>query len=234
MLMTASSLQYAPATVMLMAMLANVPKEQFLEARRTSFREVDAHFRYLLRTDPAYDILAVQALTLQKEGRPDAEALKCFDKAIQAAPRTTPPSASGSETPPAVRTPNWAFESICHQHRGQILLRQGRIEDALAAFKIVALELDVADGHLELAKLLPDHDPQRKTSLLNAAQAGLFEASSMLASLLADEAAAPGLSPPERQFARDLAWEWAQINPDKTDRAVVQALVLERFKKDAP
>ncbi len=233
MLITASSLGYTPATILVMSLLAHTPSDDFRKARPT-FRDTEARFTRVLQTEQNPDAFTVQGLILQKAGRPDAEALKYFDKAIAAAAAEAEaePTQAGTTTPAAtaVRSPRWAHEGLCHQQRGLILLRQNRPADALSSFEIVALELDLADGHVELAKLLPADVPQRETSLLKAAQAGSFEAAGLYAVLLADKAAAAdsGLAKSERDVLARMAWEWTQVDPDAAKRAEFEAQVAER------
>ena len=233
--MTASSLGYVPSTLSLMRMLAGVPKQAFSRAK-PAFRDVEAQFRRLVQTEKSPDAFTLQGLLLQQEGRADSSVLSYFDKAIVTAARNTPPSAEEQPKPAkkatsTVRKPRWAYEGTCHQQRGLILLRKGRTEEALASFKVVALELDLAEGYAELAKLLPRDAPGRETYLLKAAQAGNFEACRMLALELADRAADPALPKEDRIGAGNMAHEWAQINPDPTKRGEVEALVAERTRE---
>ncbi len=232
MLMTASSLGYIPSTLSLMRILLGTSK-QFFSRARPAFRDVEAQFRRLLQTGQSPDAFTLQGLLLQQEGRADTYVLSYFNKAIDTAARNTPPIAEDQPTPAnkatsAARKPRWAYEGTCHQQRGLILLRQGRTEEALASFRIVALDLNLAQGYTELAKLLPRDAPARETYLLKAAQAGNSEACRMLALEFADRAADPALPKKDRILAGNMAHEWAQINPDATARGEVEALVAER------
>jgi tetratricopeptide (TPR) repeat protein len=232
MLMTASSLGYIPSTLSLMRMLTGVPKQAFSKVK-LAFRDAEAQFRRLVQAENNPDAFTIQGLLLQQEGRADSSALNYFDKAIETAARNTPPSAEDQPKPAkqAVRSPRWAYEGTCHQQRGLILLRKGRTEEAVASFRIVALELDLADGHAELAKLLPRDAPERETCLLKAAQAGNFEACRLLALDLADKAADPALPKADRIGAGNMAHEWAQIDPDPTRREELGAQVAERTRE---
>ena len=235
MLLTASNLGYIPSTLSLMRMLTGVPKQVFSRVK-PAFRDAEAQFRRLVQAEKSPDAFTLQGLLLQQEGRADTYALNYFDKAIETAARNTPPSAEDQPKPakqatPGVRSPRWAYEGTCHQQRGFILLRKGRTKEAVASFRIVALELDLADGHAELAKLLPRDAPERETCLLKAAQAGNFDACRLLALDLADKAADPALPKADRIGAGNMAHEWAQIEPDPTKREELGAQVAERTRE---
>lgn len=232
MLLTASSLGYTPSTLSVMRFIAAANDEPSTPKSIRATGDAEARFKRLLQTERNPSALTVQGLLLLKEGR-DAYALRYFDQAIEAArskgliPSTKENSSSSSS---AVRPPRWAYEGSCHLERGRILLKQGRKDEAAAAFRIVAFELDLATGYVALAKLLPLTAPERETCLLKAAQAGNLAACGLAALDAADKASEPGLSKGERQYYGGMAQEWARVVPDSEARAELGSLVREKLK----
>ena len=231
MLMTASSLKYSPSTLSLIRMLAGYEGERFAR-NKAQFRDAITNFQNLLRTERTPDALTLQGLLLVREGR-DLDALRCFNQAIQASAKEND-SASDKDQPtttiPAIRKPKWTYEPTLHQNRGLILLRQGRTEEATASFQIAALELDMPEAYLSLAKLLPQGAPDKETYLLKAAQAGNFEACELLALELLDKIAEPEIAEEDRVFAARMAGEWALILPEEEKREKLKALLAERLE----
>jgi hypothetical protein len=238
MLYTASGLGYTPSTLTLMGIIGNSPEGS--RARNGSvFQTIESRFKRILQTEKNPDAFTLQGLTLLREGQPDSYALRFFDKAIEAAriipqpsPSSAQPEPTGKQenTTPTARQPRWSYEGPCHQNRGLLLLKQNRTDEAAAAFEIVAHELGLAGGYAELAKLLPRDAPERETYLLRAAQGGDFDACRLLALDLADKAADSALSRAERVHARDMAFEWARVEPDVEKRGEVEAKVAERTR----
>lgn len=225
MLMSASSLGYTPSTLSLIRILTQAENLKVTE-RKDMFRDPMARFRRILQNGENPDALTLQGLLLVRQGH-DTQALKHFDQAIKAASRK---DSAGQESMPAVRKPRWAYEGSCYHQRGRILLKQGRREEAAAAFRVVALELNLAKGHLELAKLLPHDAPERETCLLKAAQASQFEACELLAHDAIGKAMDPGVPKAERDYAAKMAYEWALVEPDVTKREKLTSLVKKEFK----
>jgi Tfp pilus assembly protein PilF len=225
MLTAASSLGYTPSTLSLIRILTQAGNVKLTE-RREMFRDTVARFKQLLQTGKNPDALTLQGLLLLREGN-DTYALKYFDQAIEAARSK---DSADQQLSPAVRKPRWSYEGSCHQQRGLVLMKQGQREAATAAFKTVALELNLAEGYLELAKLLPQNAPERETYLIKAAQAGKFEACERLALDAIDKAVEPGLSQADRKYAAKMAYEWALIEPKSDKREKLTSLVAERFK----
>jgi hypothetical protein len=209
-------------------MLSYASSDVFAKAK-AGFRDAETHFKRLLQTENNPDVFTVQGLLLQREHPTGTYALRYFDKAIEAAralsPNTPDQPASGQPTP---REPRWFYEPSCHHHRGLILLQQNRTNEALASFEIAALELDVIDSYVELAKLLPREVPERGTCLLKAAQAGNFEACWLYALHWADKAADPALSKKDRVHASNMAWEWARVQPEAGKRQELESRVGEK------
>jgi tetratricopeptide (TPR) repeat protein len=235
MLMTASSLGYRPSTLTLMAILTRSAGETTRKFR-AHIRDAESRFKRLLRTENNPDAFTLQGVLLLQEGRPESEQLLYYNRAIEAARSIPPPPSPTSDhptpnnqtTPTTPRQPKWTYEATCHLRRGLILLKQGQTDQALASFQIVALELGLAEGYVELAKLLPTSAPERETYLLKAAQAGNFEACRLLALHLADKASDAALASDERVFAARMAQEWAQVDPDVSRREGVVEEVVER------
>ncbi|KAK4043497.1 hypothetical protein C8A01DRAFT_12978 [Parachaetomium inaequale] len=235
MLYTASGLGYTSSTLTLMGIIAHSPKES---RARTGpvFQAVESRFKRILQTEKNPDAFTLQGLTLLSDGQPDSYALRFFDKAVEAARSIPQPSTADQPGPskqatPAARNPRWSYEGPCHQNRGLLLLKQNRTDEAAASFRIVAHELGLAGGYAELAKLLPRDAPERETYLLRAAQGGNFDACRLLALDLADRAADPALPRAERVHARDMAYEWARLEPDAGKREEVEARVSERTRE---
>ncbi|KAL2017673.1 hypothetical protein VTK56DRAFT_1833 [Thermocarpiscus australiensis] len=233
MLLTASALGYTPSTLSLIRILADVDKDSAIRGKRV-FGDAEARFKRLLQIERTPDVLTLQGLLLRREGQ-DTFALKYFDQAIEAARSSihsagAHPQTSNRQDAPAEREPRWSYEGSCHHNRGLILLKQGRREQAAEAFKIVALELDLAMGYLELAKLLPETAPERETYLLKAVQAGQFEACPYLVQDAVARAKEPGLGQADRKDAANMALEWARLDPEPERRGKLMSLVLEEAK----
>jgi tetratricopeptide (TPR) repeat protein len=230
MLLTASNLGYTPSTVGLMSILSqSAGRERLL---KSSFKDAVTQFDRVVRTEKNPDAFTLQGLLCLQEGQP-TNALRYFDKAIDAA-RSLPPSGAyggpepGTRKDPTARKPRWSLERDCHQKRGELLLQQKRTDEAMASFKIAALELNHADGYAELAKLMPADARLRSNYLIRAAQAGNFEACGLLALHFADVAARPAKRRGGRLALRGLAYEWASIEPDFKKRDELQAQVAEK------
>ncbi|KAH6636230.1 hypothetical protein F5144DRAFT_171512 [Chaetomium tenue] len=232
MLIMASNLGYAPSTLTVVGMVAQTGRQP-KNAKSTAWRAFDTNFKRLVRTGNSPDIFTLQGLLAKLQGDADNYVMSCLDKAIQAA-RSIPRSIADQPAPknqdtPAGRKPRWTYEAFCHLGRGRILLKLNRTREALASFKIAALELDHPDGYAELAKLLPPDAPERETYLIMAAQAGNFEACRLLALLMADRAADPALPRGERAVASKMAHEWAAMEPDAELREQVGLQVTEKL-----
>lgn len=234
MLLTASSLGYAPSTLSLMRLLIEDPKYG-TKTSSTLLRDVQARFKRLLQSSGDPDALTVQGLAFLRQGD-DAAALRYFDRAVAAAgSKGSVQTAvdylqSGMDDGTATRKPRWWYESICQEKRGLILLRQGRREEAAAAFRVAALELGLREGYLGLGKLLPQGTPEREMYLLKAAQAGNFEACQCLALDAADKATEPGLPQAEREDVANMAHEWAWLEPDADKRGKLVSLIADKLK----
>ena len=230
MLLTASSLGYTPSTVTLVSILSRSVGRKRLA--NSSFSDALTRFDRVLRTEKNPDALTLQGLLCLQEGQTATTALRWFDKAIHAA-RSLPPSGAyggpepGTRKDPTARKPRWSLERDCYQKHGEIMLQQNRKAEAMASFKIAALELNHADGYAELAKLTPQDEPGRSVYLMKAAQGGNFEACGIVALFFANLAAQPARRRSHRRVLRSLAYEWASIDPDFKKRDELQAQVAE-------
>ncbi|KAK4239866.1 hypothetical protein C8A03DRAFT_32061 [Achaetomium macrosporum] len=230
MLMTASGFGYTPATLSLIRLLLNASDEVYPRLK-AEFGDAAARFIQLLRTERSPDVLTLRGLWLLRDGHGDAYALSYFDEALAAARDIRDDDADRRYTAQqGPREPRWAYEGSCHLKRGLILAKQGRTDEAIASFKVAALELDLADGYAELAKLLPRDTRERETYLLRAAQGGNFEACRLLALDMAEKAADPRLSWSDRNDAAGMAREWSQVVPDLKMREELAAQVAERAR----
>lgn len=234
MLLTASELGYEPSTLSLMAQVVQDPgyDQKSLSGR---FRDLHEHFKRLLLTRGGPDSLTVQGLAFLRLGDESA-ALRYFDRAIAAAgseanpqPITISPLGSANDRA-ATRKPRWWYEGLCQEKRGLVLLKQGRLGEAAAAFRVAALELGLQESYFQLAKLVPQGRPERETYLLRAAQAGNFEACRCLALDAADKATQPGLPQAEREDMANMAQEWARLEPDAVKRRELMSLLTHKLK----
>jgi tetratricopeptide (TPR) repeat protein len=110
----------------------------------------------------------------------DIRAVGCLKKALQAGSGDRKEQTHSSSRV-TLRAPLWQWEVVCYRTLGQLYAKQGRRAEALAAFKIAALELDDLASILELARLLPRGEPIRREYLLKAAMSGMAEAASLYA-----------------------------------------------------
>ncbi|KAK0621495.1 hypothetical protein B0T17DRAFT_534245 [Bombardia bombarda] len=226
MLRTASDLGYAPSTLSLMRIMLN-GTEGNASKRQGYLNALAPRLRSLVAAAQNPDALTLQAIMLRKErkGQSDAAALRLFDQAIAAAGRAGKiyvPAAEilsqsdsdatgyGNSTIGTVgRSPRWTWEVDCHLERGSILAEQGRRDEAEAAFRVAALELDTWQGYLELAKLLPEGAQDREEYLVRAALLGQTEPCLMLANAERKRSLEPGVV--SRKQHELLAAEWSRL-----------------------
>jgi hypothetical protein len=229
MLLAASRLGYTPSTLTLVSILSRSVGRKRLA--NSSFKDALTRFDRVLRTEKNPDAFTLQGLLCLQEGQSATTALRYFDMAIDAA-RSLPPSGAyggpepGPRKEPTARKPRWSFERDCYQKRGEILLQKNRKAEALASFRIAALELNHADGYAELGKLSPPDQP-RATYTMKAAQGGNFDACARNALFFANLAARPETALRARLAFRSLAYEWASIQPDPKKRDELEAQVVE-------
>lgn len=198
MLGTASDLGSVPSTLLLIRLL-NQSATQDRLSKTPIFISALSRFGYIIRKKQDPDALTLQGLILAEEGN-EEQALEFFNLAMQAgSPKPEQPtseeviSAGGQTLAPRygegaeqdvpqqrVRPFRWSWEASCHLGRAKILLRQGRREDAAAALRTAALELDNPQGYFQLAKLLPKDAPERDLYLQIAAVSGIPEACQLL------------------------------------------------------
>ncbi|KAK4165364.1 hypothetical protein QBC43DRAFT_315805 [Cladorrhinum sp. PSN259] len=171
MMATASSLSYQPSTMSLMRLFLYMgrPDKMLNQSILKLISSVEAQFKQLARTEKSPDILTLQGLLAQREGKDDA-ALKFFNEAIDLGQQNAgnPPQHDirtmldvisrhvSNDTKcenHLIRQPRWTFEGVCWQRRGVILLKKGLKDEACRSFLINAAELDLPSGFAELGKL---------------------------------------------------------------------------------
>jgi len=239
MLRTASSMGYAPSTISLIRMITQLSPEAYAK-QRPLIGPVEAHLKQILIRNPLdSDALTVQGLLYLRDGD-KTRALTVFDSALSVSGMAggervvrAPLSSNAnpkSEDDVVYRAPRFTYEGVCHIKRGTILLSLGRRDEALAAFNIAALELGLADGYTEVAKLLPRSDPQRKTYLLKAAQADNWEAVELLMRDELEVAVDESRDVGERMDATSWAMEWASMQPSKEKSRQFQKEVMDLIK----
>ncbi|KAK3692890.1 hypothetical protein B0T22DRAFT_374185 [Podospora appendiculata] len=214
MLGTASDLDYAPSTLTFMRLMTKAVEDKSSRMRETKmYRSAESRFNGLVKATKHPDAITLQGLRLRRQGDDNA-ALVHFNKAVEVGAK----SGNNDSDTTKERPPRWNWEATCHLERGRILLQQGNQEAAEAAFRIAALELDVADGHLELGKILPGDSQEREHHLRKAAQSLNREACLLLADAEKQRALAAGLAAPQRKQHQKLADEWLLLAGDDADQ----------------
>ncbi|ROW12459.1 hypothetical protein VMCG_00480 [Cytospora schulzeri] len=236
MLRSASELGYAPSTLTLMRVFTSMSGGNAAKAAKSKiFLEADKRFQQLVNrgTDP--DALTLQGLILAKSGGKDRNrrALDVFERAGKAWEARTnaeasksadmaPPSHDGGGekgpnpdevTLPPPREPRWEWEISCVLGQASILQRQDRAAEALALYRVAALELDNPVGFWNLAQLMggPRDAPERRTYLLKAAISGVTEACRELGGLEKMAAGKEGLSKDKREEHEKMSQEWFRL-----------------------
>lgn len=231
MLGTASDLSYDAATLLLVRIMKQSASPASL-SRTPIFPPAMARFRRIAEKKRDPDALTMQGVIFENQGN-DAKALECFRQALQAAPpKQDPkppadPARSGIQDPPSpdsdgphidshpgARPFRWTWEASCHLGMAKVLLRQNRSEEAIAALKIAAFELDNAQGYLQLAKTMPEDTPERNEYLRLAAVYGLVEASRLLGESEVRMAERPDQS--KEEWLQHCLWgkEWLSLGDD--------------------
>ncbi|KAK3375117.1 hypothetical protein B0H63DRAFT_513109 [Podospora didyma] len=192
MLQTASDLGYGPSTMVLYRMLLQA-EDLNKGVQANLFRQIEPRFTSLLlapggKRDP--NLLTLQGLMLQRRGDDDA-ALQFFDQAIEAAAGS---KSSTNAAGAVIRKPRWELEATCYLGRGRILQKHDVPDVAEQSYRVAAFELDVADGYMELAQMLPESSSEREECLLKVAQSGHDKACLLLAQSEAAQAAAKASS----------------------------------------
>jgi hypothetical protein len=210
MLRTASDLDYNPSTLSLLRLVLRTTSVGPESSKyRTALHGPLTKFRLLVQEGQNPDVLTLDGALRIRRGDIRG-ALDSFDRAIKAAaaqggnafaPAPTQEELKHGSTgpPPPVRKPAWAMESMCHLERGRLLLQQGNRAAAEAAFRVAALELDMAAGYLELGKMLPIGSPERESCLLKAILTGKTDAIPLLSVFSEDKPPDPARDPAEDQ-----------------------------------
>lgn len=218
MLGTASDLGSESSTLLLIRLLSQSSSSDRL-SKTPLFVAALSRFRSILRKKQDPDVLTLQGLVLANEGD-DGKALEFFSQAMQAG---SPNPSSGKQQ--NVRSPRWGWEASCHIARARILLQQGRREEAVAALRVAALELDHAQAYLKLATLLTEDSPERDQYLQKAAVSGIPEACQLLGESEVRMAEQPDQAKEEVREHRLWASEWFLLagNPTKREETPVPA-----------
>jgi len=225
---TASSLGYQPSTLALMYVWTRGKDKNGRLPQHEAFFNTEGRFNGMLSDGRNPDALTLKGVICLRRGQGAGAALQYFDRAIAAsagenhpyAPEPQPPATAGTgegtDSTPVPRGLRWTYEPLCHMSRGPILAQQGRLDEAAAAFRVAALELDMPEAYLQLAKLLPEGSEHREEYLRKVAMTGNAEACRMLAS--AELAKLEKLGTPKRGSEtveqmqhRVMAAEWLEI-----------------------
>jgi len=214
MLRTASDLDYNPSTLSLLRLVLRTTSVGPESSKyRAALHGPLTKFRLLVQEGQNPDVLTLDGALRIRRGDTRG-ALDSFNRAIKAAatqgrdafapaPTQEELKHGSTVTPLPVRKPAWAMESMCHLERGRLLLQQGNRAAAEAAFRVAAVELDMAAGYLELGKMLPIGSPERESCLLRAILTGKTDAIPLLSVFSGDKS-------PARDPEEDQRWanEW--------------------------
>lgn len=210
MLRTASDLNYDPSTLSLLRLVLRTTSAGPEGIKyKTALHGPLTKFRLLVPEARNPDVLTIYGALRIRRGDVRG-ALQIFNRAIEAAAaqggRVFAPAPTQEELkhgstapPPPVRKPAWALESMCHLERGRLLLQLGNRAAAEAAFRVAAVELDMAAGYLELGKMLPVGSSERESCLLRAILTGKTDAIPLLSVFSKDKSSDPARDPEEDQ-----------------------------------
>lgn len=212
-------------------------------AKSKIFIEADRRFQQLVNEGVDPDALTLQGLILVNSASKDRNrrALEAFEKAGKAWEAKANAAASrsaGAAAPapgggsadhggpaggegrgpdevrlPAPREPRWEWEISCVLGQAGILQRHGRGGEALALYRVAALELDNPAGFWNLARLMggPRGSPERRTYLLKAAISGVADACRELGELERLAAGGEGLPRGRREEHEKMSREWFRL-----------------------
>lgn len=219
MLGTASDLGSESSTLLLIRLLSQSSSSDRLSKTPILVAAL-SRFRHILRKKQDPDALTLQGLILANEGD-DGKALEFFSQAMEVG--SPNPSSGGQQQD--IRPPWWGWEASCHLTRARILLQQGRREEAIAAFRVAAVELDHAQAYFKLATLLAEDSPERGQYLQKAAVSGIPEACQLLGESEVRMAEQP--DQPKEKVREHCLWasEWFSLagNPTKRENTPVPA-----------
>ncbi|KUI59561.1 hypothetical protein VP1G_06785 [Cytospora mali] len=127
--------------------------------------------------------------------------------------RAEGPGAEEEVSLPPPREPRWEWEISSVLGRAGILQKQGRADEAVALYRLAALELDNPTGFWNLAQLVegPRDSPERRTYLLKAATSGITAACRELGALEKMVAEREGLSREKREEREKMSREWFRL-----------------------
>lgn len=248
MLSTAASLSYQPSILSLKRFSLQWDLLRIINPLyKKMFTSVEAQFKQLAQTVRDPDILTLQGLQAQKEGK-EMAAQKFFTEAITLGQQNAgnPPYNDMDYMREAViqpafddikggngllRKPRWNYEAECRQQLGLILMKMGHKNKAEYQFLVNAAELDFPEAFLEVAKLDIFNDRDRKEFLLlKVAQIGNREACQLLVReyLMRLEEAQDSSSPELKRTAPEirLIWWWMKL-AGRYDKAKPDAELLK-------
>ena len=233
MLSTAASLSYQPSLLSLKRLSLKWDAQRITNPLyHKMFTSAEAQFKQLAQTVRDPDILTLQGLQAQKEGKAMA-AQKLFNEAITLGQQNAgnPPHKDMDYMRDAVmklasddskggngllREPRWNYEADCRQQLGRILVKMGHKNEAEYQFLVNAVELDLPQAFLEIAKLNIFNDRDAKELLLlKVAQMGNREACQLLVReylMRLEEAEATSSTEPKSKAPETrLLWWWMKL-----------------------
>jgi tetratricopeptide (TPR) repeat protein len=237
---TGSELRHIPSTLMMVRLLQGPTLKAAARGTIARFvRTAEIRFTEAVKNKLHPDALAMQGMILKKQGQA-TKALELFGEAIEMGKSNPSKWQVEDEESPAGkddevvadakerrgRRHQFPLEPTCYIGRGQIYLSRGQVIEAQDAFRVAAMELDNPDGHMELAKMLPEDSPERYDSLMRAALTGIEEAYPLLAESELRMGNQAGLDKSDVRKHRLLASEWFLLARD------IESSVQARIAQD--
>ncbi|KAB5570349.1 hypothetical protein GE09DRAFT_704756 [Coniochaeta sp. 2T2.1] len=211
MLVTAHQLDYTPSTLQL---IIHLEATHPLATRPKDFKppapvqSAIARHQLLVRQGKDPSALALQANLLLERGN-RRSAAEMFAKAYRlghSLPKEVP--VGGSNNQP--RRPRWLLEGATHVVYGKMMLEQGKREEAEAAVRVAAVELDQPQAWAGLAKIAETEEEGAECSL-RAAMAGIRSACESMSRMERERALEEGVAEGERRMRGLMAEEWGRL-----------------------
>ncbi|KAB5558366.1 hypothetical protein GE09DRAFT_110474 [Coniochaeta sp. 2T2.1] len=208
MLVTAHQLDYTPSTLQL---IIHLEATHPLATRPKEFKppppvqSAIARHQLLVRQGKDPSALALQANLLLERGNRKSAA-EMFAKAYRLG-RDLPKEAPVGNQP---RRPRWLLEGATHVVYGKVMLEQGKREEAEAAVRVAAAELDQPQAWAGLAKIAETEEERTECSL-RAAMAGIRSACESMSRMAAERALEEGVAEGERRMRGLMAEEWGRL-----------------------
>lgn len=217
MLSTAQDMGHGPSSLQLVITSVHTPQD--LECFRL------ARFRHtaLCSTGTDASALALRAWLWEQQGfhdrardefiRARGVGMRYRDPDIPDMPLFTSPGSFGAEGEGSrPRRERWFLEGVCHHSYATKALKAGEVDKAVEAFRIMALELDLAIGYQHLASLLPASEKaEREAYFLKAAVSGQEAACTQLALIEHGKVTRSSLDEEEMRTRLLMADEWARL-----------------------